>query len=368
MSITTSAIIYFITIIISSCSFALYNKTRKKVISYVFLVIAVSLPVIIAGVRYATGSDFFSYINGFEKIKLGYSVRWEGLEYGYVLLNAFLARLGFSSQSIMFATSLIILSFTIKALLKRKAVGLVAFGFLTFMLLFYQSSFNVVRLMIAVSIFLYNVSNIEKRNLLKYVVFTFIAAGFHISVLITFPLYWIFNYFKIEESVIRRILLYVGIALLILFFDSILAWILSFISLESVNYYVKYVSSVNKDINNSLSLAVKRFVLYLPLLVPGILFNKNCKEVDSSFSIYYSIFAIGVIIKSLASFQITYVDRIAEYFLIVAVMIIPVYMRVFSKKKNYLFYLGIPVYLFVFWIYTYFIIQNHGTVPYQWIL
>ena len=48
MSITTSAIIYFITIIISSSLFALYNKTRKKVISYMFLVIAIGIPVLLA--------------------------------------------------------------------------------------------------------------------------------------------------------------------------------------------------------------------------------------------------------------------------------------------------------------------------------
>lgn len=368
MSITTSAIIYFITIIISSSLFALYNKTRKKVISYMFLVIAIGIPVLLAGLRFETGTDYFAYIRGFEKIRMHTSVRWEGIEYGYVLLNLFLARLGFPPQSIMFATSIVIMSFTTKALLKRKEVGLVTFGFLTFMLLFYQSSFNVIRLMIAVSIFLYNITNIEEKNLIKYLAFTIIADSFHISVLITFPLYWVYNIFMVQKSVIKKILIYVGVALLMVFFDTIVAWILSVINFESLSYYTKYVSSVNKDVNNSLSLALKKFILYLPLLVPGILYYRKCHDMDKSFPIYFSVFVIGIIIKSLASFQVTYVDRIAEYFLIVAIMIVPVYMKVFSKENNYLFYFAIPIYLFIFWLYVYFIMQNHGTVPYQSIL
>lgn len=65
--------------------------------------------------------------------------------------------------------------------------------------------------------------------------------------------------------------------------------------------------------------------------------------------------------------QTTYVDRVAEYLLIASVMLIPTYMKLFSRDKNYLFYLGTIAYLFMYWIYNYFIVLDHGTVPYNWI-
>jgi hypothetical protein len=363
MNITESVIIYLFTIILSSYAFHGVGKAKKKLTRNICIFFAIGIPVFIAGVRYSIGVDYFTYINGYEMIKNGMTVRWMGIEKGYVLLNLSLIHLGLKAQSIMFTTAFIMMCFVTKALLNKKKSISVGFGALTFMLLFYQSSFNTVRIMIAVSIFLYNIYNIENRNLKKYLLFTVIAASFHISALITIPLYWLFNSFQINKSLSKRLLVYLGTVIVIIFFNDILSWVLSQINHDAINYYSQYIGNSDKSID----IAIKKAILYIPILIPGIFMYKKCKRQDENFQIYYSLTVIGVLIIVFATFKATYIDRISQYFMIATVMVVSVYMRVLKKKKNYIVYSMIICYLFIYWIYIYFIIKNHGTVPYQWI-
>ncbi len=358
-----SFIIYFFGALLSSLVFDKTRKIKRRYKRSIFFLIAISIPVLIAGVRYATGTDFFTYINGFERIKLGYDVRWANLEFGFFGLNYLLGNIGLSAQSIMFASALVMMIFISKALYNKSETGIIGYGFLAFMLIFYQSSFNVIRLMIATSIFLYNIHNIEKRQFIRYFMLTIFASSFHITAIITLPLYWLFNAIKIERSWLRRGVVYFIIGVVIVFFSGILEYTISVFNIDAMSYYAKYSSGEGRPI----SVALKILVLYIPLVIPGLVYYKKLKLQDKSFSINYSLVVIGIIVKVLATMQTTYVDRTAEYLLIASVMVIPTYMKLFSRDKNYLFYLGTISYLLMFWIYNYFIVLNHGTVPYNWI-
>jgi len=364
MSIMASIIIYLMTIIISVYSFYIVEKSQSKVKRIIGIFFAIGIPVFTAGVRYSIGTDYFSYINAFERIRMGYSVRWTDLEHGYVLLNLFLGQLGLGSQSIMFATSLLMMCFTSKALFNKQKEISVWFGALTFFLLFYQSTFNGIRMMIAVSIFLYNIIDIENQKLIKYLFFSALAASFHITAIVTIPLYWIFNSRIIKKSLLSKLVLYLLTGLVIIYFNPIFSRILSTINIPALNYYEKYIGFSSKSID----IAIKKFIMFLPILMPGALFYKKCMEQDKNFYIYYSLMVMGVIIEALAIFKASYVDRFAEYFIISSVIIIPVYLRVFKKKEYFMFITGMIYYLSLYWIYIYFICNNHGTVPYQWIL
>lgn len=363
MSVITSIIIYLATILTTVCAFHVAGKSRRKANRLIATYFAISIPVFLAGIRYATGTDYFSYIDEFERIRDGLESRIS-LEYGYIGLNILLSQLGLGAQSIMYAASLIMMCFVSKALLLRRRVIPVGVGALVFMLLFYQSSFNLMRMMIAVSIFLYNISNIENRKIFKFLLFTVLAASFHISALITAPLYWVFNSHLIEKSLLRKILLYGGVGLVIIYLNPILEWVVLAFNFQSLSYYEKYIGVSDK----SVSIAIKHVILYLPIIIPGAIMYKRCKKLDQNFHIYYYLVVIGVIITGLAVFKVTYIDRIANYFLIAAVMVVPVYMRIFKKNNLILLYVGMICYLFLYWIYIYFIINNHGTNPFQWIL
>lgn len=361
MDLASTILIYSITILTSSLAFYVAGRGEYKLTRMIGVFFAIAITVTIAGIRYSIGSDYSSYIYGFERIQAGVNVRWAALEYGFYFLNLILARIGFDAQSIMFACSLITMSFITKALMLEKKYLSVGFGALVFMLLFYQSTFNTIRLMIAVSIALYNISNIEKRKLLKFLVFSLLAASFHISALVTIPLFWLL---PLQRNSKKKYLLFAGACLLLIFFNPILERLLALIDFEGINYYQQYIGSSSK----SIEIAVKKAILYLPILIPGAFMYNKCIEQFKNFHTYYLMTFLGVVITALGTFRVVYVDRISQYFLIAAIIVVPVYVRVFLKNKNYLLLIATVLYLILFWIYVYFVVKDHGTVPYQWIL
>lgn len=361
MSLAATILIYAITIISSSFAFFIAGEGQYKLTTKIAIFFAIGIPVLIAGIRYSIGTDYFSYIHGFEHIKEGLNVRWSGLELGFYYLNLLLAKMGFNAQTIMFACSLITMCFISKALIIKKDVISVGFGALVFMLLFYQSTFNIIRLMLAVSIFLYNISNIENRKLFKFLFFSLLAASFHISALTTIPLFWLL---PLQKNSKKKYLLFIGVCVLMIFFNPILERVLAAIDFTSFDYYKRYIGNSHKSID----IVIKGTILYLPILIPGALMYNRCQEQLKNFYIYYSLTLLGVIVTALGTFQVVYVDRISQYFLIASVIVIPVYVRVFLKNKNYLSFLATILYLILFWVVIYFIVENHGTVPYQWIL
>lgn len=361
MSLESTILIYALTIASSSCAFYVAGKGEYKFTREIGFLVAIGITVMVAGVRYSIGTDYYTYIQGFENIKAGMNVRWSSLEFGYYYLNLLLVRLGFNAQSILFASSLITMSFLARALSLKRNVISVGFAALVFMLLFYQSTFNMVRLNLAVSIFLYNISNIENRKLFKFLFFSLLAASFHFSAFVTIPLFWLLPLHKESK---RKYILLISICIVLIFFNPILEWILSTINFAGIDYYKNYIGSSGI----SASIAIKRTILYFPMLIPGFFMHKQCYEEFKNFYIYYLLSIAGVVITAFGTFQVLYVDRIALYFLISLVIVIPVYARVFLKSNKYIWLLATCLYLILFWVYVYFVAKDHGTVPYQWIL
>lgn len=356
-----SIIIYLFTILTTAYAFHVSIKAKTKVQRNIVLLFAMAIPVLTAGIRYGIGEDYFTYINGFEVIRGGAEVRWSELEKGYVYLNLALAELGLEAQSIMFFSSFITMQFILMAFLNKQNNVSAGFGMLAFMCLFYQSSFNIMRMMIAVSIFIYNIGNIEKQNLRKYIIFTILEVSFHVSALATIPLYWLYNNFLFKDNLLRKLLLYVFAVLLIINFNQILDWILIEFNFSDIRYYEQYIGNSDKTID----IALKKAIMYLPILFPGAVMYKRFQQQDENFRIYYSLNIIGTIISVMTTFSVSYVDRISLYFIASSVILIGIYMEVFKKTKNYLGYFGIIFYLFSYWVYVYIINNEHGTFPYK---
>jgi hypothetical protein len=279
-------------------------------------------------------------------------------------LNKILGGFGFGAQSIMFGSSLIILLFIAKSILRKAELISVGMGSLTFFLFFFQSSFNIIRLIIAASIFLYNIENIEKRKLLRFILFSVLAMSFHLSAVVTIPFFWLYPFLQKPGKPVKKSLFFILVGIVVFLLNPILEWFLSLLNIPELMYYTKYIGTSDK----STELAIKKTILYLPVIIPGLIFYSKCKNHDNNFPFYFSLATIGIIITGLGSFLVTYVDRFSNYFLISVVFLIPIYLKVLNKNSTILFYFGIIFYMFIFWFYIYFIVNDHGTVPYQWIL
>jgi hypothetical protein len=232
------------------------------------------------------------------------------------------------------------------------------------MLLFYQSSFNGVRIMLAISIFIYNLTNIENKKLYRFLLLTIVASTFHISVLITLPLYWLFDFLKFNVNLKKTFVVCICVVFVLSFINELFGYLIEILGFEQLIYYSKYIGSSEKSID----ITIKKMILFIPILLPGVIFYKKFVKQNCFFSVYYCLVVIGVIIEVFSTFQADFFSRIAIYFEIFIVMIVPIYIKVLNEKRQFLTVFCIVSYLFLFWIYIYIVNNDHGTFPYQWVL
>lgn len=322
-----------------------------------WLAAAIALPSAVSGLRWGIGSDYFQYLNAFVLIRDGGIPRFSA-EFGFVALNAMLAAAGFGPRSILVASSLITMSFVAAALMSKRDVFPLGFGALAFMLLFYQSSFNTIRMMLAVSIVLYNFTNIEKRRPGRFAVFGILAASFHLSAWLMLPLYILLNHGPGRWGVLGRSGLYLTAIVASLNADSLIA---GFVAVTGLSYYEGFSSALGTEIEFPLW----RVLLFVPLIVPGVLGYRECIEVDRRYPDYFSILVIGVIVTLLAYRDLSFVDRVSQYFLATSVLVVPVYVQAFSRARNYFAVYLFTLYLAAFWVIYYIYLNSHETLPYR---
>lgn len=357
---TISILLYLSTAVTTAFLFQRAGKREGLRPWNFWLLSAIGLPTVVSGLRWGIGSDYFQYLDAFVLIRGGGVPRFS-VEFGFVGLNALLAFAGFGPRSILIASALVTMSFVAAALMARREIASPGFGALTFMLLFYQSSFNNVRMMLAVAIVLYNFTNIENRRLGRYVAFGILAASFHISALLVLPLYVLFVRGFGNWSIAARAGVYGLVILGSLNFDVVIE---AFASITGLSYYENYSQAGGA----SLSLPLWRVVLFMPLVVPGLLGYRECRKVDSYFPRYFSVLTIGVLITLLAYRDSSFVDRFGQYFLVASVFVVPVYFRALRAARNYFGEYLLLLYLFLFWSIYYGTLNSHQTIPYRSVL
>lgn len=329
------------------------------VTSRVFAVSAVLLPAALAGLRKETGTDYNSYVDSFTLIAEGGVPRFSN-EVGYVWLNSSLAQLGVGAQGVFFASSLITLSFVVKAILSHRQSIPAFYSMLTFMLLFYQSSFNMVRMMIATAIFVYNIENITARRPWRFVLLSLVAMLFHMSAAVTIPLYWLLARKNIASR--KSVLLASSVAFLVLAanIDEILAFVATPAGLP---YYENYVGT-----DSGREFPFWQVFLYAPLVLPGLIAFRRYSAENRGFAVHFSLLLFAVLLPFVTFQDVKYLDRVGWYFLAASIFVVPVYLRSESRRGNAAGASALLMYLFAYWFVYYFYLNSHGTFPYLSIL
>jgi hypothetical protein len=178
-------------IFVASCSFAYLaehgNTKLFRIASRLIVFIILWIP---ASLRYATGTDYFNYVNVFNS-----NYPMQLVEGGYLYINNMVHILGLSVQWV-FVFSSFLTYFPICLILKRKYYF---FNILFYIvLLFYFRSYSLVRQAIAVSFCTCAVVYLEEKKYLKFIIWLFLASLFHSSALIILPLLplWFVKYKK----------------------------------------------------------------------------------------------------------------------------------------------------------------------------
>ena len=268
------------------------NKKEKRGYFIIFMIIFV------LAFNYQMGSDWLNYQDFYDNFipKIGFQDLYNGREIpflsekGYILLNIFFYKLGFSYE--MFSgIVLTICIFIILRFVKRKSDNyFVAYYILIVNILFGFSMEPIMRQFLATSIVVLAFNYIEKKKFIKYFLLIMLAAQFHNSAYIC-----IFFYFLDKFTIKRRKVLYLVLVsyLIVLIIPSISEKLMSISILSKYMYYINHPLYGFRKISFSRSiLKLLISLVYLYINFYSYQFSKKKERYLQNLSIIYCLFFV----------------------------------------------------------------------------
>lgn len=367
--------------------YIVYNKKQNKTIKAFLILGALSLPIILAGMRkIGIGTDTVGYAKSVFQLAMNSrnlteffsttimfnftTVTVSKWELGYVLFVYFITKLFHSYQIMLAVTHAIIIVLIYKGLHVYKNKISVWLGMLIFYFLFYASSLNLMRQWMAISIVFFAFQYLLKNMKKTYIVLVLLATSFHYSAIlglaIMFLYYFLINDKKkyitvfvggqrLDSTIIKiGIILFGGIALL--FSIPILSRILSAIGLS--RYASLYlIGSVSFKSNQ-----IIRRIPFIFLVLYGI--KKDKSYANKKLNAFFGAMMVLDIIAAQFGSLVVEAERIGYYFYAVYCISIPYYINKVSKRNKHLIILIVIAYLILSFAYD-IIFQGRSSVyPY----
>ncbi len=309
----------FLYIIIFAYSIFLYNKYSKER-NVIFLIFSILIVALLATFR-KSGTDYYNYEHIYESIsKLDVS---EFFSYYIELGWRFINYISPNYYFVLFISSFIFLSFSAASInyfvKKYKLVS-----WIILLLVFYGVFINIMRQMLAVSIFSYACVQLFKNKnlgakLLLYIFWIIIAAMFHKSALLMLivPLFY---FIKNKRTALLLVLI-----------------VCPLIPVLSVLIFgiLRYLNIYNSYIGNDMDLDISFILCMLPpfALMLLYLFNIGSFKKDSKLSTLICLYSLCFPIQVLG-FMAKNVDRLTYYFYFMMIFIIPMIISQEKKRLN----------------------------------
>lgn len=341
-----------ITVVFTYLSMRLENKRLKQI----FFILSILFPAIIAGIRYGVGTDHLGVYKPYfvELVNSEEIFYFSRYEIGYALINIFVAKfLNMGFEIVMFICSLITITFMQLGIRNCQEKINVTVATATFMLLYYQMSFNLVRQLMSIAIIFYAITLLKKSRL-KYILLVLIACSFQKTSAIMFFIPIIEPICTLEKFKKAKYALLILSLLIVLNYQVIYSIL---INIDFISYYISsYLRSTEVNIGIGL------FVRVIPFIIPIIFLDKESRE-DKDFMLFYYLFLIGAVLRLFAYITTTYAERIALYFMISQVFLVGYFVKNVVKYKYPVSICLISFTIFL-WYYD-FILQNmNQTLPY----
>lgn len=293
--------------------------TRQQVCN---ILAAVAIFALLAGVsacRIAVGNDYWVYRYQFNLIMQNRHVSYE---WGFNLVVWLIQSLfGYDNYLPVFGFFSIATAFFFVKALYDQAEWFAASVFLLMTGGFYFSSLNSVRYYFVLSIAMYAIKYVLRKQYGVFILWIMFAACFHKSILVVIPVYLFAGW--LSERKINKWMYCVGGALLVslFFLKDIYREIIFF-------FYPYYEGSVFDQVDFSLTNIAK----CMGTLFLCILFYKTAIKDKMANRFYFFLNLVGFVVYTFCSF-IPEVSRIGYYFIVTQVFLIPgVLIRIPNKK------------------------------------
>lgn len=347
---------YLITLI--SCWFCqkYYNKKEisisKNRYKYNFYIIIVAtILILVGGLRYGIGTDYFTYKNIFERIvkEKNNFVNWEIAFYWLCRIIGFFN--GDYRIFFLICSFLSVIFVVLRIALDSKYPALSIMIYICSY--FYFASFNIIRQTIAMGILFFGSRYLEKKQPFVFLLFLLLAFSFHKTALIGLLFYYIF-YIK-TDNIFNFLLLLLFPIIFIVFKD----YIYKILELLYPSYF--------KNFRYEVKISIMRFLFEFVILFLCLLKFKSMKftERNTDSLINMQILSIDF---NLISFFIPFSDRIIMYFSFYQILLIPLLIKSIKLKSDKIIVSLFFVVYYIFYIFYSLYIQGSGEVlPYRWI-
>lgn len=282
----------------------------------------------VSGFRYGVGTDFYGYIEYFEKIKSGQTLE---LEKGFIYLNLMIAKLNLGNQVVFLIISILTMLFFylgLKYFTKNILISKPLF-YLIFLIFTYFSSLNGIRQVLATSILFFATKYIIERKLLKFSIWVLVAMQFHFSSIIFFPVYF---FAVIDFKKFHLYLILFGSYLIseTNILNKILEFIVSNLTFIDIGGYItNYLFSSYNSREVSYGLV---FYTNIIVILIFIFFKNRLVKSDQNlllFNFFYIYIIIGIL-----SLETPFLTRLTYLFSIYMALAIPNFIKLFDKKSS----------------------------------
>lgn len=166
------------------------NNCKAVLVRNIFVILSFSILFFLAAIRDNVGADFENYIEIYNTIE---QFGIDKLEPIFYSINFLLRLFDIHYQYLFVIIAFISLFFVFKTGLRIKHLDLVV---LLYVIIFYLNSLNALRQETAVTILMYSIICLINRENKKFILFVFLASGFHYVSLLFLPLVILirFNY------------------------------------------------------------------------------------------------------------------------------------------------------------------------------
>ncbi len=318
--------------------------------------------------RVAKDSDsFLSFLN--TSWRHVYTMRKiSDIELGFDITVYFSAKVFGSFQALLFIIEALTIIPIYKTLIKKRSIISPCLGMLTFYMIFYNVSLNILRQGICMAFVLLSYCYFTENKKIHATVLLIIAILFHTSGLLGLIIVAMYVYLKgnpqrkeidnikrkkgFRRWELYKLMILILASLGVTVFYGVIILVLQRLGLST---YARYLSM-------GTSILPGQIILRLPPFLFAMLEWKQLKK-DPLSLFYIGIMIIELFLSQLSG-NIVQTIRISLFFKNLFIIIIPVLYKHSIGRYKQIIRIGIPVYLIIYWVYN-FVIQGSGeTYPY----
>ena len=362
-----------------------YSEKKKLSVFLGFSVLALLIPCMIAALRnQEIGTDVMVYVkpltqsaivsnNLKEFFNCYWFQEWRNLyavdyDIGFSMVVYLVAKATHSLPAVLFTIQALMVVPVYIAVARNRKKMPVWIGMAIYLLLFYNSTLNMMRQWVAMAFLLLAFQMLLEKKGYLTLLFTVVACLFHSTAVMAVPVYLLYWLLWLPKD---RCLQQGSLRLRVSTVLAVLVFFVGIVAIMNLDLVIKLVSMVGfSQFNNylqggTMSLMVGQIVLRLPLFAILILCWKDMQGKWSMAPFFLCMLFLELVAAHLVSVDVNAL-RISFYFSLYSIIWIPAAIGSCPNKgKRIMLCLLILAYGLFYWYYTYVLQLRHETYPYR---